>query len=203
VYDFGDDTGMRGLANKLGLQYVGRADHEVFLDETGGLADLPLLGMVNPDDVTDLMFGRLNDTNVQLFNAELPGFAPDPRFPRRSCVVLTFVAGFPTIVLAPQTPMSKLRTAKLFHTIPAAFRDRFDIQTKQPEDAELVLGPALTGWLTDQHTDLRFEISGGALMGHIPQVPDTEYLDLVDLVQEFHAHIPDEAWNRFSLFGNL
>jgi hypothetical protein len=203
LYDFGDDTGMRGLAKKLGLTYVGNATNQTYLEEVGGLPDLPILGFVEPESVTDLQFGRYSGANVELFNVELPAYAPDPRFPRRSCVVMTFVADFPTVVLAPQTPMAKLRNAKLFRSFSPEFKDKFEVQTKAPEDAEIVFGPELTQWLVDQRDDLRFEIAGGALIGHIPQVDEDGFLELLDLVQVFHALIPDEAWGRFSLFGNL
>ena len=43
MFGFGEETGMRGLANKLGLLYVDTATSQTYLDETGGLADLPLL----------------------------------------------------------------------------------------------------------------------------------------------------------------
>jgi hypothetical protein len=206
VYNFGDETGMRGLANKLGLRHVGKPTHDVFVDEIGELPDLPLLEGVQPDWVRDLMFGRINDANVEIFNLALPQYEADPRSPARSCVVHTFLADFPTLTLRPHTPMSRLRASanwKLYRTMAPEFKERFDISAREPERCEIILDHELTHWLVKQRDDLRIEMRGGALVGHVPEIPDSDIVELVEVVGELHARIPDAAWTTFSPFGNL
>jgi hypothetical protein len=205
VQGFGEETGMRGLANKLGLNFVGSPASQAYRDEVG-VPDVPLLRDVHDDEVVDLMYGRLQGLNTQLFNLALREYRPDPARTRRSCVAFTFVADFPEVRIGPHSPMSRLRASanwKHYRTVPPEFKERFDLQAPEPARAELLLSSSLTTWLRHQRSDLRIEISGGALLGHVAEVSDAEFLDLADLVRGVHARLADDAWAEFSVFGDL
>jgi hypothetical protein len=201
--DLFEETGMRGLANKLGLRYVGYPRDDDYRAETGGLPNVPLLAEVGERDVTDLMYGRLNGANVQLFNVRIEPYEPDPRHPERSCVAVTFAANFPKILLGPHTHMSRLRqrTAwKSVRTLSTTFKDRFSIDALDADGVALVLGPEVADWLGSQQLDIRLEIQGGAVLGHVPLLDEDDFTELTDLVQGVHRRIPEAAWGEYSLF---
>jgi hypothetical protein len=201
--DLFEETGMRGLANKLGLRYVGYPRDDDYRAETGGLPNLPLLSEVGGRDVTDLMYGRLNGANAQLFNVHIEPYEPDPRQPDRSCVAITFAANFPKILVGPHTHMSRLRqrTAwKSVRTLSDRFKERFSIDATDADGVALLLGPELGEWLTGQRLDVRLEIQGGALLGQVPQLDEDEFTELADLVHGVHRRIPEAAWAEYSLF---
>lgn len=202
----GDDTAMRAVADKLGLTYVGTTASEAYQREVGALPDLPLLAEVQDDEVVDLMIGRLYETNAQVFDLALRDYRPEPLSPRRSCVALTFLADFPTLGIAPHTPMTRLRAKaewRLFPSVPPSFKQRFDLRSDRPEDAELLLSGELLTFLGHQRDDLRIEIAGGAILGHCAQAGEPELIELVETVHGVHNRIPHKAWTTFSLLGNL
>lgn len=204
--DLFEDTGMRGLANKLGFRYVGYPRDEDYHADTGGLPTLPLLAEVGGRDVTDLMYGRLEGANAQVFNVHIEPYEPDPRHPDRSCVAITFAADFPKILLGPHTHMSRLRqrTAwKRVRGLSEQFTDRFSIEALDPSRVPVVLGEAVAEWLTGQRPDLRIEIQGGALLGHVPHLDEDDLPDLVEAVHGVHRRIPEAAWVEYGLFGLL
>lgn len=194
---------MRGLANKLGLRYVGYPADDDYRADTGGLPNLPLLTAAGDRDVTDLMYGRLGSSNGQLFNLHLDPYEPDPRHAERSCAAITFAAQFPKIIIAPHTHMSRLRqrTAwKSHRSLPDGFKDRFSIDALDTEAVARVFGPDLAGWLSRQRPDLRLEIQGGALLGHVPRLEEDEFTQLTELVQGVHLRIPEAAWAEYGMF---
>lgn len=194
---------MRGLANKLGLRYVGVPRDDEYRADTGGLPNVPLLGEVGDRDVTDLMYGRLDGANAQLFNVHIEPYEPDPRHPDRSCVAITFAAQFPKILLGPHTHMSRLRqrTARQrLRGLPPAFTERFSIDSLDPEGVATVIGPELAAWLTAQRLDVRIELQGGSLLGHVPRLDEDAFGELVEVVHGVHRHIPEAAWAEYSLF---
>ncbi|MDZ7733695.1 MAG: hypothetical protein U5R31_11910 [Acidimicrobiia bacterium] len=201
--DLFEETGMRGLANKLGLRYCGYPRDEDYRAETGGLPNLPLLTELGERDVSDLMYGRLNHANVQVFNASVTPYEPDPRHPRRSVVAVTFAADFPRLLVEPHTRMTRLRQSanwRGLRELPAAFKERFNVDAADKEVAGAVLGTDLCTWLTHQQLDLRLELQGGALLGHCPELDDTNFTELIDAVIGAHMRFPQAAWADYSLF---
>jgi hypothetical protein len=201
--DLFEETGMKGLANKLGLRYVGFPRDDDYRAETGGLPNVPLLTEVGERDITDLMYGRLNGANAQLFNLRIDAYDPDPRQPDRSCVAVTFAANFPKILIGPHTHMSRLRQRTAWKSVRGlsdTFKDRFSIDSHDTDGVARVLGPQVAEWLTSQQLDIRLEIQGGALLGHVPRLDEDDFTELTDLVQGVHRRIPEDAWAEYSLF---
>jgi hypothetical protein len=203
---FGEETGMRGLANKLGLRYAGHAGDGGYEADMDGLPDLALFSKVEPSEFDDIMYGRLNGTNVQLMNVNLGGYEDEPRFPRRSVCIISFVATFPRLMLSPHTRMTKLRQAsewKRLRSVSKEFKETFNIETSDDEFAEFILDDNLVGWMLGQPITARLHLEGGDLLGHIPQTDEQGYPEFVEYVQGFHGRIRQDAWTKYSLFGSL
>jgi hypothetical protein len=201
--DLFEDTGMRGLANKLGLNYVGFSRDDGYRAETGGLPNLPLLTDIGERDVTDLMYGRLGGANAQLFNVVIPAYEPDPRRPDRSCVAITFAANFPRISIGPHTRMSRLRQRTAWKRVRGLsddFKDRFSIDTSDPDALPKVFDGPIVSFLLAQSDDLRIELQGGAMLGHVPKVDEDHFPEFVEIVRGVHQRIPQDAWAEYSMF---
>ena len=205
AWDSGDTTGMRGLASLLDLSYVDTPDDRTYHLEVGALPEIGLLAD-NAHSVSDLMYGRYRGCNLQAFDLTLPTYADDPSAPERSCALVTFVAGFPHLELTSHTPMSRMRISRQrdwLDFVPDGFRDRFDVATDDNETARALLSDEMVNWLAEGRDDVRVELSGGSLLGHVPQLgPDDHeaWESLIDYIVDFHAHIPEQAWIDYNTF---
>lgn len=201
-----DDTAMRAVAEKLGLVYVGSPASPEYQQQVGSIPEVPLLEGVQDDEVVGLMFGRLYDTNAQVFNLALRDYRDDPLNPRRSCAALTFLADFPQLSIAPHNPITRLRAKtewRSFRSVPPSFKARFDLRSDNPDDAELILSSELMAFLGHQREDFRLEIAGGTILGHCAQVGEPEIIELVETVHGVRSRIPHKALTKFNLLGNL
>jgi hypothetical protein len=209
LWDQGVTTGMRGLAARLGLRYCGNTGDRGYRDDIGEFTRLgPLLDIDPGKQVTDLIYGRYHDRNIEVFNAHLGSYVDDPRSPIRSCTVVTFTASFPVITIEPHTRMTKLRLGAnrtWLDFAPEDFRQRFHIDAPDNEVARSVLSDELIAWLMAGRDDVRLVIDGSALLGHVGQIPedDERWQELIDYVVGFHGAIPAQAWVDYSVFGTL
>ena len=208
TWEQGDNTGMRGLAHRLGLRYCSDTGDRGYQDEVGGLTLVGILEGVEPaKQVSDLMYGRYLDRNIEIFNVNLGSYPDDPSHPVRSCVLVTFAADFPRLAIGPHSRMSQLRLSKNRQWLsfaPPEFRDRFNIDAPDNDAAQAVLSADLLNWLMAGRDDIRITIDGGALLGHVPILGDEDLAwdPFVDYVIGFHSAIPAQAWADYSLFGS-
>lgn len=208
LWDSGVTTGMRGLANRLGLRYCGTSGDRGYQEEVGGPTLIGPLAAEPPERLTDLMYGRITGRNVELFNVRLGSYPDDPGNPDRSCVVVTFAAGFPKVSIGAHTRMTKLRLGTQRDWLafaPEDFRQRFNVQAPDNDVARTILSDELVHWLLAGRDDVRLTLEGGALLGHVPHLDedDAGWEPLVDYVLGFHAAIPAQAWSDYSLFGTF
>jgi hypothetical protein len=197
---------MRGLAGRLGLRYCGTPGDRGYQDDIGELTAIGILRDEEPDRVSDLMYGRYQDRNIEIFNLNLGSYPEDPSHPVRSGVMITFAADFPRLVIAPHTRMTRLRLSRdrqWLRFTPEPFRQRFDIQAPDDKVARRILSDDLVGWLMAGRDDIRLTLEGNAVLGHVPLLgeEDEGWEPFIDYVVGFHGAIPAEAWAEFSLFG--
>ena len=194
VWDSGVTTGMCGMAARLGLRFAGTSVDRGYQEEVGDLTMIGILAGEPADRVTDLMYGRYLDRNVEVFNLHLGSYPEDPSNPVRSCVTVTFAADFPRLTIAPHTRMSKLRLGRdrqWLNFAPEPFRQRFDIQAADNDTARSLLSDDTIGWLMAGRDDVRLTIEGGAVMGHIGLLgeEDPAWEPFIDFVVGFHGAI--------------
>jgi hypothetical protein len=209
LWDQGVTTGMRGLASRLSLRFCGNTGDRGYQDDVGELARLGVLSDIDPaKQVTDLMYGRYLDRNIEVFNAHLGSYADDPRSPTRACTVVTFTASFPVIGLSPHTRMTKLRLGanrSWLAFAPEEFRQRFHVEAPDNDVARSVLSDEMIAWLMAGRDDVRLVLDGSALLGHVATIPEDDegWEALIDYVVGFHGAIPAQAWVDYSVFGAL
>jgi hypothetical protein len=209
TWEQGDISGMRGLAHRLGLRYCADTGDRGYKDEVGGIDLIGILAGIEPaKQVSDLMYGRYLDRNLEIFNVNLGSYPDDPSHPARSCVLVTFAADFPHLSIGPHSRMSQLRLStnrQWLGFAPTEFRDRFNVDAPDNDAARAVLSDDLIGWLMAGRTDIRLTVHGGALLGHVPVLgeEDDRWDPFIDYVLGFHGEIPAQAWSDFSLFGTL
>lgn len=208
-WERGDVTGMRGLAHRLGLRYCGDTGDGGYRDEVGELQLIGILADTDPSkQLSDLIYGRYRDRNIELFHYNLGAYPEDPSHPVRSCVLVTFAAAFPPIHIGPHTRMTKLRMStnrQWLAFAPPEFRDRFHVEAPDNEVARSVLSDEVLAWLMAGRDDIRLTLEGGALLGHVPRLDDDDpgWDELIDYVIGFHGQIPAQAWADHSLFGSF
>ena len=207
-FEFGETTGMRGLANRLGLRYCETPADRSYKEDVGDLARVgPLVD--GPEPVTDLMYGRYENVNLEVFKYLLSSYAGDPGHPARSCALLTFSADFPPLSIVPHSRMSRLRLRSNSDWLAFAgedFRQRFSVTAADNDTARVFLDDRVLHWLMSGRDDIHIEFEGGALIGHMPLISDDEdpeWNTLIDYVVGFHHVLPEQAWVTYSVFGQL
>lgn len=208
LWDAGITTGMRGLAGRLDLRYCGNVGDRGYQDEVGGPSLIGALAQEHPDRLTDVIYGRLNGRNVQVFNIRLGSFPDDPGQPDRSCVEVTFSAGFPRLSIGPHTRMTRLRLGsqrRWLDFAPEEFRQRFNVQAPDNDTARTILSDEVVHWLMSGRDDVRLNLEGGALLGHVAMLDedDAGWEPFIEYVLGFHTQIPAQAWSDYSAFGAL
>jgi hypothetical protein len=195
---------MRGLANKLGLRYCDTIHDRGYKEDVGEITRVGILTQQEPEAVSDLMYGRYEGCNIEVFNFDLPAFPDQPQRPERSCVLLTFAASFPTVSLRPHTPMSRLRLGanrSWLDFAPDEFRQEFQVDAADNETARSILSDHVIQWLLAGRRDSWTLLSRGALLSHVARLDDETWPAFVDFVIGFHQQIPEDAWITYNLFG--
>lgn len=208
TWEQGDISGMRGLAHRLGLRYCSDTGDRGYQEDVGGLDLIGILAGTEPTkQLSDLMYGRYLDRNIEIFNYNLGSYPDDPSHPVRSCVLVTFAADFPLVAIGPHSRMSQLRLStnrQWLSFAPPEFRDRFNVEAPDNDTARAVLSDDLLAWLMAGRDDIRVTVHGGALLGHVPLLGEVDdaWEPFIDYVIGFHGEIPTQAWADFSLFGS-
>ena len=208
LWDSGVTTGMRGLAGRLGLKYCANTADRGYQLDVGELALVgPLEGTDPTKQLADLMYGRLQDRNVEVFNYSLGSYPDDPSSPTRSCVLVTFTATFPRISIGRHSRMSHLRlraNRKWLDFAPDEFRQRFHVEAPDNETARAILSDEMIHWLMSGRDDVRLAIEHRGLLGHVALLAedDGDWEPLVEYVVGFHGQIPAQAWADYSIFGS-
>jgi hypothetical protein len=200
---------MRGLAGRLGLRYGGTTADRGYQEDVGELARIGVLAEIDPGkQVTELIYGRYLDRNIEVYIAHLGSYVDEPSSPTRSCVNVTFTASFPRITIEPHSRMTRLRLGsnrKWLSFAPEDFRQRFHVQAPDDDVARSILSDEMISWLMAGRDDVRITIEGSALLGHVALIPEDDpgWEQLVDFVVGFHGQIPAQAWVDYSAFGAL
>jgi hypothetical protein len=210
LWDSGVTTGMRGLAGRLGLRYCANTGDRSYQADVGGLT---LIGPLTDSDPTkqlaDLMYGRYQDRNIELFNYSLGTYPEEPSHPTRSCALVTFTATFPRVTIGRHSRMTSLRlqaNRRWLDFAPEEFRQRFHIEAPDNETARAILTDEMIHWLMSGRDDVRLTLEDTGLLGHVGRLDEDkegEWESLVDYVVGFHGQIPAQAWVTYSVFGTF
>ncbi len=206
LWDTGDTNGIRGLATHLGLRFVDTPTDRTYQIEIGELPRVGILGDVENEATSNLMYGRYRGCNIQLFDVDLATFEHDPASPKRSVVLLTFAAGFPHLSVTPHTPMSKMKASRRRHWLdfaPDEFQELFQVVADDEETARALLSDSALVTLAQGRNDVMLELSGGSLLAHGRQIDENDqeaWMSLVDYAIDFHGLIPERAWVEFGTF---
>lgn len=209
TWEQGDISGMRGVAHRLDLRHCGDTGDRRYKEEVGDLAQPGVLADIDPArQISDLVYGRYQERNVELFNVNLGSYPDDPSHPVRSCAMVTFAAEFPRIHVGPHTRMSRLaltRNRQWLDFAPASFRDRYEVEAPDNATARAVLSDDLMEWLAGVTDDIPLDLEGGALLAHVPRLgeEDPAWEALLEHVVGVHRRIPNQAWADYSPFGFL
>jgi hypothetical protein len=199
---------MRGLAARLGLKYCGNTGDRGYQLDVGGLTQIGPLADTEPTkQLADLMYGRYQDRNIEVFNYSLGSFPEDPSFPTRSCVLVTFAAAFPRVTIGRHSRMSHLRlraNRKWLDFAPDEFRQKFHVEAPDNETARAILSDEMLHWMMSGREDVRLTLEDNALLGHVGILDEEsdDWEPLVDYVVGFHGMIPAQAWVDYSIFGS-
>lgn len=209
LWDSGVTTGMRGLAARLGLKYCANTGDRGYQLDVGELSLIGALAETDPTkQLADLMYGRYQDRNVEIFNYSLGSYPEDPSSPTRSCVLVTFNATFPRVSIGLHSRMSHLRlraNRKWLDFAPDEFRQKFHVEAPDDATVRALLSDEMIHWLMSGRDDVRLTIEGNGVLGHVPLLDedDADWEAVVDYVVGFHGQIPAQAWVDYSIFGSM
>lgn len=188
-----EPTGMRGVAHSMNLRFCDQElDRQYWIDNPGGVPAMPLFKHGATSDLVNMAYGQFGGLNLQAFDFEAITYPDDPGNDTRSCVLFSLPANFTTLTVNPHTKLSRLQ-----EKASNAFTQRFRVLGRDAEVAELVLDEPMKKWLMTLDDRLRIELSGGALLGHMPRIEAAEYPLLLQHVYGIYLRIPDKAWARY------
>jgi hypothetical protein len=192
---------MRGLAADLGLRYADDVDAD-YLATMGPLPELPLLREGNDDSITKLIYGAIDGLDVRLFTFESASHVQVGGI-SRSCVLLTFEGTLlPEVFIAPKDRIprlgEKLSEGGMAIGSPELMA-KYAIQAHNPAQAVDIVSEEIESWLISCPIEgLRIEISGGAILGHVPDLPGAdEVAELFRYMRGFHERIPERIWANY------
>jgi hypothetical protein len=192
---------MQPLAQRLGLHYSDGVDDQ-YRATMGPLPDLPLLREGNEDSISNVLYGTIDQLAVRLFVFESASHHEATGL-ERSCVLLTFEGTvLPDMFIAPRDRLPRLGEELREGGVvmgSSQLMERYAIQAREREHARELVSPELEQWLIGCPIEgLRIELGGGAILGHVPDVPGPDELaQLYDFMRGFHQRIPDRAWRGY------
>jgi hypothetical protein len=196
-----DSAAMEKLAEELGLTYTVETD-DAHRAATTALPEVPLLREGTAANMSNILYGTIDDIATQLFTFRIQGYLDDPDTAQRSCVLFTFArAHLPELYLRPKGQLARLGEQLSDGGLSLGspeFMARFAVQARDRHQALEVLSADLQAWMADGPPgDLNVEIQGPALLGHVPDVPwVAELHSLLDFMRGVVARIPPAAWHR-------
>jgi hypothetical protein len=77
--------------------------------------------------------------------------------------------------------------------------NKYSIQARSREYATDIIGTELEQWLLAcPLPDLRIEMQGQSILGHIPEAQTLEEITaLLDFLRGFHQRVPERAWHLY------
>jgi hypothetical protein len=185
--------GMRAVAHSMNLRYCEQElDRQYWIDNPGGVPAMPLFKHGTTSELTNMIYGTFGGLSLQAFDFEAITYPDDPGHDTRSCVLFALPANFTTLTVNPHTKLSRLQERGSI-----AFTQRYRVLGRDAEVAELVLDDPMKNWLMTLDPALRIELSGGALLGHVPAVAPDAFPLLLQQVYGIYLRIPDKAWARY------
>jgi hypothetical protein len=190
---FGEPTGLRAVAGSMNLRLCpDELDRQYWVDNPGGLPPMPLFNHGETKAVVDMMYGQFGGLPLQAFDFRAIAYPDDPGNDERSCVLFSMTSNFATLTVGPHTRLSRLQ-----ERTKNPFTQRFRVQGRDEEVADLVLDEPMQKWLLTVDDRLRLEISGAALLAHVPRLEPSEYPLLLQQTYGIYLRIPDKAWQRY------
>jgi hypothetical protein len=196
-----DAKGMRAFAASLGLEYEDAPDLDA-IAASGTLPDVPLLRDLDHADISQLIAGELDGLGVRLFRYAPTSYDAQGSGPR-TCLLFNFEATvLPGLFISPRTRLARLgeqlQEGGIAVGSPELMR-KYSIQARSREYALDIVGVQLEQWLLGcQLPDLRIEMHGQSILGHIPEAQTLdEITELLDFLRGFHQRIPERAWHLY------
>jgi hypothetical protein len=166
------------------------------------LPDVPLLRDLDHADISQLIAGELDGLGVRLFRYAPGSYGAQGSRPR-TCLLFNFESTvLPGLFISPRARLARLGEQLQEGGIAvgsAELTHRYSIQARSREYATDIIGPELERWLLAcPLPDLRIEMQGQSILGHIPEARTLEEItELLDFLRGFHQRIPDRAWQLY------
>jgi len=186
--------GMRGLARQFNFRFTEELDRQYKHDNPAGMPEMPLFRHGQDKPVSQMIYGRFGGIDAQVFDFRTLAYPDEPGVDHRTCVLFTFPADFPMLSMGGHTRLSRIN-----ERTPNPFNQRFRVSSRDPEVIKLVLDENLQSWLLTADENLRVELAGGGLLGHLPLIDADTVPVILQQVYGVFLRIPDAAWTRYGL----
>ena len=110
----------------------------------------------------------------------------------RTCFLFGLRGSFPSLTVGPHNRLSLAQERSK-----DPFARRFRVHGRDPEVAEVVLDAPMQRWLLAIDPELRVELGGSWMLGHLPKAADDQVPVVLQQLFGVYLRIPDEAWSRY------
>ena len=189
-----EPTGIRGVAQSMGLRFIETVDRQYWVDHPGGVPKMPLFAHGQTEKLENMVYGQFAGLTLQVFDFDAIAYPDDPGQDERTCYLFTLPANFTTLTINPHNKLSRLK-----EKANNPFTERFRVLGRDPEVAKLVLDAPMMKWLTSLDVRLRVELSGSGLLAHLPRIEPEDFAVILQQVYGVYLRIPDAAWARYGV----
>lgn len=149
--------------------------------------------------VENVMWGEAAGIRVRLFDFYYYETSTDSKghssrsYHRFSCVLGEIDADCPHLTLAREGVLSRLADHLGFRDIEfesEEFNAAWQIKSDDRRFASALIDPRMMAWLLDEGGAGAYEVVGPLLLCSTDRLKPVEYLNLLEMLRRFHAHVP-------------